>query len=257
MIGTGRAGPAWSVHGQAEPGDTWPPDPDRGDVRLPAAPCRCPGASREWRGLRRSAGAGGASRQRATPGPGSRIRGARMDGRLRRRKESTPVPLRFGRPVPPHRSGGGVLGSAVRVCRRYPTRPGSSVVRAQLIHNTSGQPTTGHTRGVARVLASMIQGKGLYFDSVGEFFQLYGRFEQLLGLADNCKQAQMGDEMRTRLGGEAARHSRDYVRDGITSSTPLPLYVRNVLTHQGTNPANSLRDGDVSTAIRLLKDWLG
>lgn len=103
----------------------------------------------------------------------------------------------------------------------------------------------------------MIQGRGLYLDSIGEFFQLYGRFEQMLGLADDYKQERIKDEMRSRLGDDAGHQSREYVRSGTTSLTPLPLYVRNVLVHQGTNPANSLRDGDVSTAIRLLKDWLG
>ncbi len=111
--------------------------------------------------------------------------------------------------------------------------------------------------GVPRVLASMVQGKGLYLDSIGEFFELYGRFEQTLRLTDDYKQEQIKKEMRSRLGDEAVHHSREYVRGGTKSQTPLPLYVRNVLAHQGTNPENSLRDGDVSTAIGLLKDWLG
>ena len=111
--------------------------------------------------------------------------------------------------------------------------------------------------GVPRVLASMVQGRGLYLDSIGEFFQLYGRFEQMLGLTDDYKQERIKNEMRSRLGDNDSHQSREYVRGGTTSLTPLPLYVRNVLAHQGTNPANSLRDGDVSTAIRLLKDWLG
>ena len=111
--------------------------------------------------------------------------------------------------------------------------------------------------GVPRVLASMVQGKGLYLDSIGEFFELYGRFEQMLGLTDDYKQQYVKDEMRSRLGDDAVHYSREYVRGGTTSLTPLPLYIRNVLAHQGTNPVNSLRDGDVSTAIRLLKEWLG
>ena len=111
--------------------------------------------------------------------------------------------------------------------------------------------------GVPRVLASMVQGRGLYLDSIGEFFQLYGRFEQMLGLADDYKQERIKNEMRSRLGDDANHQSREYVRGGTTNLTPLPLYVRNVLAHQGTNSANSLHDGDVSTAIRLLKDWLG
>ncbi len=102
----------------------------------------------------------------------------------------------------------------------------------------------------------MILGKGLYLDSVGEFFQLYGRFEQMLGLTDNYRQSEIEREMRDRLGDEVVQHSREYERDGKKSSKPLPLYVRNTLAHSGTNPTNGLRDGDLKTAIRLLKDWL-
>ena len=110
--------------------------------------------------------------------------------------------------------------------------------------------------GVPRVLGSMVQGKGLYLDSIGEFFELYGRFEQMLGLTDAYGQRDIEEEMQLRLGDDALQHSREYVRGGAKTLTPLPLFVRNVLAHQGTNTANSLRDGDVSTAIRLLKDWL-
>ena len=111
--------------------------------------------------------------------------------------------------------------------------------------------------GVAGVLGSMILGRGFYLDSVGEFFQLYGRFEQMLGLTDEYRQPEIEREMRDRLGDEVAQHSREYERDGKKSSKPLPLYVRNTLAHSGTNPANVLGDGDLETSIRLLKDWLG
>ena len=111
--------------------------------------------------------------------------------------------------------------------------------------------------GVPQALASMVQGKGLYLNSIGEFFELYGRFEQMLGLTDDYRQEQISEAMRSRLGDDAGKHSRKYVRGDTTTLTPLPLYIRNVVAHQGTNPANSLSDGDVSRAIRLLKEWLG
>ena len=111
--------------------------------------------------------------------------------------------------------------------------------------------------GVPQVLASMVQGKGLYLNSIGEFFELYGRFEQMLGLTDDYRQEQISQAMRSRLGDDAGKHSRKYVRGDTATLTPLPLYVRNVVAHQGTNPANALSDGDVSNAIRLLKEWLG
>ena len=110
--------------------------------------------------------------------------------------------------------------------------------------------------GVAGVLGSMIEMRGIYLDSVGEFFQLYGRFEQMLGLADDYKQSKIEHEMKNRLGDDVTQHTREYIRSGKKSLTPIPLYVRNVLAHQGTNPENSLVDGDLQTTIRLLKDWL-
>ena len=110
--------------------------------------------------------------------------------------------------------------------------------------------------GVPQALASMIEGKGLYVNSIGEFFELYGRFENMLGLTDDYRQKKIQMEMESRLKDDADHHFREYERDGTTSRTPLPLYVRNVVAHQGTNPANTLRDGDVSKAITLLKDWL-
>lgn len=111
--------------------------------------------------------------------------------------------------------------------------------------------------GLPGVLGSMVEGKGIYFDSIGEFFQLFGRFEQMLGFADGHNQRKIEHEMKVRLGSDLGAHSREYHRDGVKSLIPLPLYVRNALAHQGTNPVNSLHDGDVITAIRLLKGWLG
>lgn len=111
--------------------------------------------------------------------------------------------------------------------------------------------------GLAGELGSTVEGKGLYFDSIGEFFQLFGRFEQALGLADGYNQRKIEHEMKVRLENEFDQYSREYLRDGSKSLAPLPLYVRNVLAHQGTNPKNGLQDGDVRTAVRLLKGWLG
>ena len=96
------------------------------------------------------------------------------------------------------------------------------------------------TAGLAGVLGSMVEGKGLYFDSIGEFFQFFDRFEQMLDLADSYNQRKIGHEMKARLGNDLDRLFREYFRDGSKSLMPLPLYVRNALAHQGTNPVNSL-----------------
>ena len=96
------------------------------------------------------------------------------------------------------------------------------------------------TAGLAGVFGAMVEGKGIYFDSIGEFFQLLGRFEQMLGLTDGYNQRIIEHEMKVRLGNDLGQHSRGYFRDGSESLVPLPLYVRNALAHQGTNPVNSL-----------------
>ena len=82
--------------------------------------------------------------------------------------------------------------------------------------------------GLAGVLGSVVKERGMYFDSIGEFFQLFGRFEQMLGLADGYNQGQIDHAMKAKLGNDFVQHSRKYVRAENESLMPLPLYVRNV-----------------------------
>ena len=48
---------------------------------------------------------------------------------------------------------------------------------------------------------------------------------------------------------------RDYTRDGVTRPVPLPVFVRNVLAHRGTNLKNHISPEDINRAIQYLAEW--
>ena len=100
-----------------------------------------------------------------------------------------------------------------------------------------------------RILVSVIEEKGLYEDNIGEFFLLYGRFEQKYGVS----KGKTGTKMKELIGGkeEFLKRNKRGVKD------PLPYAVRNFLAHVGTNPNTLDRDGEeLRTSIKLLKSWL-
>ena len=103
------------------------------------------------------------------------------------------------------------------------------------------------------VLGSIIEGKGLYEHGIGEFFLLYGRFEQKY-------QTGKGSETRARmlelLKGDK-RYLKTYKERGKIREHPLPYAVRNILSHVGKN-SNTLdpQGDDLRTSIDLLKSWL-
>lgn len=109
------------------------------------------------------------------------------------------------------------------------------------------------TESISHILAGIFKGEGIYYNSVGEFFESYGRFEQICGFTDTDNQKRVGDEMNDMLGEDAGEYTRDYRRNDGTRRVPLPLYVRNVLVHKGTNPLNELREDDIKVATNLLK----
>ena len=103
------------------------------------------------------------------------------------------------------------------------------------------------------VLASIIEGKGLYEHGVGEFFVLYGRFEERYGV---FKQRAAKRKMMELVAGDR-RHLRPYIERGKESLVPLPYAVRNILAHAGRNP-NTLdpKGGELRAAIGLLWEWV-
>ncbi|MDE0678723.1 MAG: hypothetical protein OXI11_00660 [Gammaproteobacteria bacterium] len=102
------------------------------------------------------------------------------------------------------------------------------------------------------VLAAIIEGRGLVEYSIGEFFLLYGRFEQKHCTSDK----ETGARMETLVKGDQ-KLMRRYVERGKTTLQPLPYAVRNILSHVGTNPNRLDKEGnDLRTSIELLRGWV-
>ena len=103
------------------------------------------------------------------------------------------------------------------------------------------------------VLKSLIEGRGLYEHGIGEFFLLYGQFQEKHKLSKGTKTK---DKMVELLKGDT-RHLKPYWAHGKWSYEPLPYAVRNILSHLGSNPNNLDRQGnDLRTSIDLLKSWV-
>lgn len=105
------------------------------------------------------------------------------------------------------------------------------------------------------VLGSVIEGKGLYEHSIGEFFELYGKFE---GKYQLKKGSDTRDKMASLVKGDK-RYLKQYKgQGGKWSSVPLPYAVRNILSHAGTNPNQIDQKGEeIRTSITLLRSWVG
>ena len=88
---------------------------------------------------------------------------------------------------------------------------------------------------------------------IGEFFLLYGKFEQKYSLSN-------GKETRARmenLVNEDTRYLKPYKERGKERLYPLPYAVRNILSHVGNNPNTLDQEGkDLKTSIELLKSWV-
>ena len=105
--------------------------------------------------------------------------------------------------------------------------------------------------GFPAVLSSIIEGKGLYEHGIGEFFLLYGKFEQKHklrnGKATRAKMLELikGDK----------QYLRSYIDRGKTRNDPLPYAVKNILSHVGSNP-NKFEVEELRSSIILLKTWV-
>ncbi len=100
-------------------------------------------------------------------------------------------------------------------------------------------------------LKSVLEEEPLPMHSIGEFFILYGRFEQKYELS---KSERTRDKMEELMkGGEV--HRKEYEEDGKNKNAPLPYVARNILAHIGTNP-NTLLVKELDLAKNLLEAWL-
>ena len=103
------------------------------------------------------------------------------------------------------------------------------------------------------VLGSIIEGKGLYEHSIGEFFELYGRFKEKYQLK---KGSDTKDKMASLVKGDK-RYLKQYKDRGKCYSVPMPYAVRNILAHAGTNPNTlDLEGKEIRTSIDLLRSWV-
>ena len=101
-------------------------------------------------------------------------------------------------------------------------------------------------------LGAAIKGEGLYQYSMGEFFLLYGRFEQKYEVRKGPEvEARMNDLLQGNEQG-----LKDYVQGGKTKRVPLPYAVRNILAHVGHNP-NKVTVEELRVAVELLRSWVG
>ena len=102
------------------------------------------------------------------------------------------------------------------------------------------------------ILGRVIEEKSLYEYSVGEFFFLYGRFEQ----KHRCSKSQQTRKKMEKLINGKKEFMKTYTNSsGKSYLAPLPYAVRNILAHIG-NDQNLLRDEELKTAIRLLRAWV-
>ena len=101
------------------------------------------------------------------------------------------------------------------------------------------------------VLRSIIEGTGLYEHGIGEFFLLYGKFEQKYQLGNQKKTKA---KMLTLMKGDK-RHLKPYINRGQTSLEPLPFAVRNIVSHAGNNP-NKIEIEELRASVDLLRSWV-
>ena len=103
---------------------------------------------------------------------------------------------------------------------------------------------------LAPVIGAALEGKGLFEHNIGEFFLLYGRFEQRYRVA---KGPHVRAKMIELLQGDTGSY-KAYTERGQERSGPLPYVVRNLLSHIGNSPTTVTRE-ELHQAVELLKVW--
>lgn len=100
------------------------------------------------------------------------------------------------------------------------------------------------------VLQAIIEGKNLYEHNIGEFYLLYGKFEQMFGTQGTKTKKKMNELVDGK-----EEYLKSYTTRGKKENHPLPYAVRNILSHIGHNP-NNLGINDLKNAINLLRLWI-
>ena len=102
------------------------------------------------------------------------------------------------------------------------------------------------------VLTSIIKGEGLYQHNIGEFFLLYGRFQEKYQLAT---ESQARTKMEALMnGGET--YLKRYVERDKPNIVPLPWAVRQTLAHRSPENQLDAEGKELRTSIDLLRSWV-
>lgn len=104
---------------------------------------------------------------------------------------------------------------------------------------------------VVASLRSVLEENPLPMHSIGEFFILYGRFQQEYGLSTSERTKNKMEELMK--GGEV--HRKEYEEDGQNKTAPLPYFARNFLAHLGTDK-NKFLPEELDRAKEMLAAWL-
>ncbi len=109
------------------------------------------------------------------------------------------------------------------------------------------------------VLKAIIEGRGLYEHGIGEFFLLYGKFEQKYHTNSTKTQDKMSELIEGRSEKDRLECMKSYIspQGSAARAGPLPYVVRNILAHIGTDHHNKLEAQDIEKSIKLLSSWKG
>ena len=128
--------------------------------------------------------------------------------------------------------------------------------RLEMVESATDMITKAYITGALdpafpEVLASIIEGKGLYEHNIGEFFQLYGKFEGIY----KTQGVKSKSAMEPLVNGDN-RYLKRYREGGKWNLQPLPYAVRNILAHIGHNPNTLDGEGkELRMSIELLRSW--
>ena len=105
---------------------------------------------------------------------------------------------------------------------------------------------------LSTILTAVIEEKGLYQHNIGEFFLLYGQFEQKYGVFSGKKTLEKMEALIQEKK-KFLKLYKDYDKETLV---PLPYAVRNILSHSKNPNKLDEKGKDIENSIELLKLWL-
>lgn len=100
-------------------------------------------------------------------------------------------------------------------------------------------------------LSTIIEGRSLYEHNIGEFFLLYGRFEQKHKTSGRGTAAKMKELIK-----DESEYKKGYInKKNEQEKVPLPFAIRNIYAHKGTDENNTTED-ELKKSIKMLNSWV-